>query len=396
MKPVIRKIYAYRILDDFMLIYPLYSVMFAQRGGLKTYQISLLFIIWTLTSMVAQIPTGVLADRFSRRKVLAIGEVIRGAGYIAWLLWPSFAGYMVGFMLWGVGESFGSGTYQALVYDELAAYQAEDSYAKITGRAEGLALLLGLIASALATPVFKLAGYPGVLLGSLATVAAAAIAALMLPDRKPRESAAADGYIAIMREAVAEVRANHHLVRIIGFGVLLSTLYGVLDEYSSLYLVAAGVSTVLIPIVSVLIYLPATIAGFTAYRLEKLRTLVFMLLIVAAGVALMLASRYLDGLGIAGFAAFLLFIKVAEIVYGAKLQHGIAGAARSTITSFSEFAVGVTAILSYLAYGYLTKLGGMSLALSVIGGSTAVIGLAMAVYTRGRLFMRQVAPKSSP
>jgi MFS family permease len=388
MQSVIRKIYAYRILDDFMLIYPLYSVMFAQRGGLTIYQISILFIVWEVTSMAVEVPTGLLADRFSRRKLLALGQVIRGAGYVCWLLWPSFTGYLVGFIFWGVGGSFGSGTYQALVYDELASYKAQDSYAKITGRAESLALLIGLVATLLATPVFKLAGYPGVLIGSLAAVAAAAAAALMLPDRKPRESAGADSYIAIMREAAGEVRANHHLVRVIGFGVLLSTLYGVMDEYSSLYFVAAGVATIFVPIVATLVYLPATIAGFLAYKLEKLRTLVFMLLVIAAGLALVVSGRDLGGLGIAGFAGFLLFIKVSEIVYGAKLQHGIAGSARSTITSFSALLVGIADILAYLVYGYLTKIGGMPLALSVIGAGTAAVGLVMAAYTRGRLFVR--------
>jgi len=115
---------------------------------------------------------------------------------------------------------------------------------------------------------------------------------------------------------------------------------------------------------------------------------VFMLLVIAAGLALVVSGRDLGGLGIAGFAGFLLFIKVSEIVYGAKLQHGIAGSARSTITSFSALLVGIADILAYLVYGYLTKIGGMPLALSVIGAGTAAVGLVMAAYTRGRLFVR--------
>ena len=45
-------------------------------------------------------------------------------------------------------------------------------------------------------------------------------------------------------------------------------------------------------------------------------------------------------------------------------------------------------ILAYLLYGYLTKIGGMPLALTVIGAGTAAAGLLIAAYTRGRLFVR--------
>src|SRR5262249_44564357 len=117
----LRKIYLYKIFDNFMLIYALYAVMFAQRGGLDTFQISVLFIIWTATGIVFEVPTGALADKYSRRGILAMGEIIRGLGYVTWLVWPTFWGFAIGFVGWGIGESLDSGTFQALVYDELRA-----------------------------------------------------------------------------------------------------------------------------------------------------------------------------------------------------------------------------------------------------------------------------------
>ena len=110
MSSTLRKIYAYKISDNFMLIYPLYAVMFEARGGLDTFQISTLFIIWVVASMALEVPTGALADRYSRRNLLVIGECIRSLGYLSWLVWPTYLGFALGFVLWGAGEALDSGT----------------------------------------------------------------------------------------------------------------------------------------------------------------------------------------------------------------------------------------------------------------------------------------------
>jgi MFS family permease len=385
---MLRKIYLYRILDNFMLIYPLYAVMFAQRGGLDTFQISMLFIIWVLASMAAEVPTGALADRYSRRNLLVIGECIRSIGYLSWLVWPTYMGFALGFVLWGVGGALDSGTFEALVYDELKAAGTERMYARVIGRTESLSLFVGLAATLLATPVFAHFGYGAVLVSSVAACIAAAMVAATLPDKKRQESTEGPTYFRIMRDATREVAHSPNLIRVIAFGVLLTTLFGVLDEYETLFLKDAGVVVYLIPVVSAAVYFPAIVAGFFAHRLEHLRSATFMLLTVAAGVALFTAGRFLGLPGIVSFGAFLLLVRVSEIVYGAKLQHGIQGQARSTVTSINSLGVSVASIGAYLLYGLATRMGGTVAALELFGLVTAVLGVIMLVWSHGHLIAK--------
>ena len=51
-------------LSELVPLYPLYALLFLDTG-LSGAQISLLFAIWSITSFVAEIPAGVLADRWS-------------------------------------------------------------------------------------------------------------------------------------------------------------------------------------------------------------------------------------------------------------------------------------------------------------------------------------------
>lgn len=45
-------------------------------------------------------------------------------------------GFAAGFVLWGAGSALASGTWEALVYDELVAVGATSEYARLVGRAE--------------------------------------------------------------------------------------------------------------------------------------------------------------------------------------------------------------------------------------------------------------------
>ena len=47
-------------------IYPLYAIMFGEHG-VSSFFLSVLFVIWCLTCIVVEVPSGALADRFSRK-----------------------------------------------------------------------------------------------------------------------------------------------------------------------------------------------------------------------------------------------------------------------------------------------------------------------------------------
>src|ERR1044072_3983925 len=117
------------------------------------------------------------------------------------------------------------------------------------GRSEGVAMFLGLGATLLASPALKWSGYAGVVLASVAATVAAAVAAASLPDKVRQKDVEKPHYTRIFREALQEVRHSSRLLQFIGFGVFLGMLFGVMDEYASLFLRAADVSNYLIPLV---------------------------------------------------------------------------------------------------------------------------------------------------
>ena len=92
--------------------------MFAEFS-MQPWQIASLLIVWSATAFTLEVPSGVLADKYSRRNILFIGQCIRSLGYLCWLFLPNYIGFLIGFILWGIESALSSGTFQSLLYDEL-------------------------------------------------------------------------------------------------------------------------------------------------------------------------------------------------------------------------------------------------------------------------------------
>jgi MFS family permease len=67
--------YTYLFLDDLVLLYPVYTLLFSD-SGLSVWQISSLFVIWSVSSILFEVPSGAIADSTSRRRLLVIGPLL--------------------------------------------------------------------------------------------------------------------------------------------------------------------------------------------------------------------------------------------------------------------------------------------------------------------------------
>ncbi|MCM0679054.1 MFS transporter, partial [Micromonospora phytophila] len=154
-------LYGYAFLGELVLLYPVYALLFSDTG-LSVWQISSLFVIWSASSILLEVPSGAWADAVSRRLLLCLAPLVTAAAFALWVLAPSYPAFAVGFLLWGAGGALASGALEALVFTELDHLGAAGRYARTVGRAR-TAETLGVLASiVLAGPVLAVGGYPAV------------------------------------------------------------------------------------------------------------------------------------------------------------------------------------------------------------------------------------------
>jgi MFS family permease len=334
-----------------VLLYPVYALLFAD-AGLSTGAISSLFAIWSIVSFLAEVPSGALADRWSKRGLFAVGSVITASGYALWIIWPAYPGFALGFVLWGVGGACASGTLEALVYDELGS----PDYARVMGRAGTAGILATLAATLLAAPIFAVGGYRLVGVASVAVVTLSGLLALRLPStssRTPEEVTESndDSYAATLREGLRASVRNSRTI----WAVLIAALvpgFTALDEYLPLLSRYKGAPTTIVPLLYAVTALAmaagSTLAGrFPALPRRRLATL------LAAATALMAAGALTRSvLGMAAVSAAFGILQFAMVLTETRLQEAITGRARTTVLSISGFLSEVFAVGLYGLFAF--------------------------------------------
>ena len=261
-------LYGYAFLEDFILLYPVYALLFSD-AGLSVWEISSLFALWSVTGVLLEVPSGVWADAVSRRLLLWLGPLFTAAGFALWVLVPSYGAFALGFVLWGVGGALGSGALEALVYDELERLDAAGRYARVMGRARAAGLVAVMAAMGLAGPVLAWGGHAAVGGASVVVCLLAAVLALRFPERRSSGDGQV-GWTATLRAGLAEARADRSVRGALLLVPAVGAVWGALDEYTPLLVRGTGVADGTVPYLLLLIWAGATAGSLLAGEGERL------------------------------------------------------------------------------------------------------------------------------
>lgn len=346
------------MLADTVPIYPLYALLFVATG-LSDVEVSVLFAIWSTVAVVAEVPFGAFADRFSRKWSVVAAGVCQAAGYALWTVLPGFTGFAVGFVLWGVGGAMSSGALEALVHDGLAAAGAESLFGRVLGRVTAVGLLAQIPAALLATVLFSAGGF--VLVGwvSVGTCLGAALVATRLPET-PRP--APESYLATLRSGLSEtVRAPDVRLAVLVVGML--TAVDAFEEYFPLIASDWRVPVAWVPVAWVPVAtLAIPLAGAAGAALGGTRLPLGVLL---GGSAVVLAGAGLVGhpVGLVGVAVFYGIYRLVLVAAESRLQDRITGDARATVTSVAGLG---SEVFSFVVYGAWVFGGVVAVAVGVL------------------------------
>src|SRR3954447_9768943 len=337
------------LLTDTIPIYPLYALLFADTG-LSDLQISVLFGIWSLVGVLVEVPSGAIADRFSRRGCLVAGDLVRAAGFAAWVLFPGFAGFAVGFVLWGLGGSLVSGAREALLYDGLAAAGGAEHYARVNGWVSAAELVAQLPAAVAATALFALGGYPLAGWVSIGVSVAAAGFAARIPE-PPRtvedEEDGELGYLATLRAGLSAAAARPGVPAVLVAAMALGSFDSV-EEYFPLVVGGWGVPVAWVPLADLPIVGAGVLGAALAGRAAGLRATTLGVLLGVPMALFGLAGLLRQPIGIVVVAACYGVYRAVLVVADARLQDRIDSRSRATVTSVAGLG---TDVLSFAIYG---------------------------------------------
>lgn len=365
-----RRLYAVSFIDEFGPVYAVWTLWFNDHG-VSTSQISTVFILWALTAIALEVPSGALADRVDRRHLLAGAFAIRAIGIATWLLWPTFAGLLVGATLWAVHDALASGAWEAMIHDQLTAVGEARHYPSVMARVSQFSNLGVAGGTIVGAGLLELDVGLDVL--GWATVAAHAGSislTLLLPDAQwvahtdagatDTDASASDGdadglraWWGTLRAGVRQARTTPVLARLIVLGALLEGLF-LFDEYVPLLSRDRGGSDSSAALIVLVVWIGLLIGDEIAARRPDLRGRTVGTLVLG-GTAVTATALLTEAVWtLALLAVGYLVHEVAWIPTDARLQARADPQTRATVTSVRGFGSASVAALFFAVVGLLS------------------------------------------
>ena len=207
------------------LVFTINLIYQVETVGLNPLQMVLVGTVLEVTVLLFEVPTGAVADVYSRRLSVIIGLALVGSGYLLEGSIPMFWAVLGAQVLWGIGYTFVSGALQAWLADEIGAEAAGPVFLR-SAQVELIAGFAGIGVSVwLASRWLQLP----ILVGGVLYISLAACMALIMPERgfRPTPPEERETWKQMADTARAGLRAvrGHPALRIVVGLSLVTGLY---------------------------------------------------------------------------------------------------------------------------------------------------------------------------
>lgn len=211
----------------FSMMFVTTSLYEATVAGLTPLQLILVGTTLELSAFLFEVPTGVVADSYSRRVSIIIGYLLMGLGFLVEGFFPFFLPILLAQVIWGLGYTFTSGASQAWITDEVG----EEAANKLFLRATQVGLVASLIGMGLAAFIGANNVALPIIFGSLGVMGIGLTLIFIMPETgfepTPKEDRNTWQHMwHTFNEGLKVVRSRPHLTTILGVGLF----YGLYSE----------------------------------------------------------------------------------------------------------------------------------------------------------------------
>jgi MFS family permease len=359
-----------------MLLWVPVEKLFLNEIGFTAASVGVMAAAYAGVTPILEVPSGILADRWSRRGVLMLAAVALMVATLVGGLSNSVPVYIASAMLLGVYFAMYSGTLESIVYDlVLEETGTSDTYQRSIGRVR-VTESAALVASGLAGGVIADLTSPRfTYFLTLPFTALAIVAYLRFAEPKLHRSGAHES----LRDHVAltfrTITRRGDLLPIVVLGALTLLIQQVVFEFGPLWLVAFAAPAFLFGpywagLVST-VGVSGVLAGAT--RLDRPAvSMTFAILMIGSGVLLSVSSALT--IVIAAQIVLALLISIASIHVSALLHDAVPSTIRAGVASGVSTLSWVGFLPFALVVGWVTREYGVDSAGWIVTATTLLAG----------------------
>jgi MFS family permease len=314
--------------------------------------------------LLAEIPSGALADKFGRDRLVRLGQILTGGGLLVQAFGSSFIPFFVGQTIMMIGVSFVSGADEALFFEKLNFDRSSPRWRKLLTRGSQIALIGTLFATIAGGWLHTVnPRIPWILTGGSFFVSAMFIWSV----KDERAKTSRKKFIPELRDYLLDIKTGLYQFRLpklwiyvpiiitvqglfytAGYGLLRIVL---LDRFSF----SPFWGAVIVALSSILTIGLLTLMHKHAHRLSEKKVLVFISISAALGLLLSLAN-----IGYWGFLVILVIYAGEHILHpfmSETINYHTSDKQRATVLSVASFLKTLPYVILAPTIGFLNTKG---------------------------------------
>lgn len=382
-------IYGYSFFNSFLLLSPVYTV-FMQDNGMTDMQLSVLLILWSAGVFVAQIPAAWATNKLGAKNIINIGQVFKAAAFILWLFFPSFIGFAVGMILWGVQGAIYNVAFEGLLYEELKARRNHNVYARVLGVRRNVSALGAALSAAGSLLLFF--GYGIVTWLSVAALVVSIFfmtrIKIQQKTKKVSKKKKQQNFFKVFITGAKIIHKTPCIMYMMLLSILVAN-FSYLSDYLSLIGVGVGLRREFIGVVPFFIQGCQMIGQNFAHRFARIKDWQLFASVSAAGLVYVLFSIFysVSGLLLLGLG-YVMFSAIKILMYS-RFQDFVPSTYRSVVLSLYSILDQVMYMGVLMIIGLGGNMGGWRYSILFLGMGCVAIGLWAILFVKDRCAIDQ-------
>lgn len=372
----IRRFYWFAFFFNFQPWIPIWVLYLIEERGLSLAQVAAMEAVFQGVIVVAEMPTGAIADRWGRRTSMLLGGIGAPIGIVVFGLADSFGILLLSYAIWAFSFTLFSGADSAFVYDSLASVKREGEFSRVMGKGRAVAMGAAMLGALIGAPVAALTDLTTPIFIGAAMSVLSVVVVLTFREPARHEEHVELKYFQIIREALLYARRHARIRTMMALHAVLAI--AALSSFIMIqpYLSDHDVPTAQFGIFVVASHGAAAVGSLAAHRLVGR---------LGEGAAFGLLTGALGGgfLVLAGVDSLIVFPAFCLVYFAnsafVPLSNGYVSRhspqhLRATLISVTSMAASLAVVVSQPAIGYTADATSLQGAFALVGVIVLALG----------------------
>lgn len=337
-------------LHYFTFFWLIQNVYFVEHG-LDYTKLSILLAVWSAVIIVLEVPSGALADKYSRKLLVIAGYAAFAISLVIFLFFPTFLGFIIGLVFWGIRDAATSGSEEAWLFDTLKEHKAEHEFSNalsFINVSRNVGLGTGMVVAGFVTSVSMTLNVQLSILIAVVSL----LVVLGMKESKLHSSTQETKYFQYMVSAFKQARNNFEIIRVIAYSVTVLVGYLVITEYFIISLKEVNFLFTAIGFLAAIEAVFYVFGGWLVKPISKFRVQsVFVMLTLISVVLYTLIATGSQWLVVIGFLLLRVIRALNDTIPMDILQKQVQGHERATVASVRSLFMNSVYVLAALGFG---------------------------------------------